>query len=507
MQRLLSFVLLALLCQVDLIAQDGDNLFDDGQLHEIHLTMVDSMIFINSKNYQMVNMTFDGVELDSVGFKKKGNISASHPNNKFPFKLKTNKYVNGKEYDGIKEFTLHNNFEDPSMLREKMTYDLMNELGLYSLRTAFAKLYINDIYWGLYTIVEGKDEMYKQVFDNRDGAVLESLDLGDMCYRGPNQEDYIVSGFGPIYVVDNGDEAFAWEKFPPMLEAANNTNASDYMSVVPYFLNVEDFFIYQAANVYLLNHDSYIGFRGNQLYYFDEATGRWEVSPWDFNASFGLWDTNNHRPFDYPILPNKITSGCIAGKIKEVQELEDFYMGTMCNLVNNLADTTRLINLIDQWRNQIETAVYDDYRKDFSNTLFDEATEYGYFTHMWETDVPAMKTFVIDRWNYINQQLTGLAYNCSDITSADNFTEKIELNIYPNPTADILNFSIGGEQSKSSIKRLELYTSTGQIIKVYDNEVLENGYLDISNLGSGFYYLTVFLQDEGFYTKKIIKSN
>ncbi len=41
-----------------------------------------------------------------------------------------------------------------------MTYDICFEMVLLSLRTAFTKVYINNVYWGG-KIVEGKDEMYK----------------------------------------------------------------------------------------------------------------------------------------------------------------------------------------------------------------------------------------------------------------------------------------------------------------------------------------------------------
>ncbi|PJA09985.1 MAG: hypothetical protein COX70_00205 [Flavobacteriales bacterium CG_4_10_14_0_2_um_filter_32_8] len=41
------------------------------------------------------------------------------------------------------------NFEDPTLMREKLTYDICNEMGLFSLRTAFTKVYINNVYWGV----------------------------------------------------------------------------------------------------------------------------------------------------------------------------------------------------------------------------------------------------------------------------------------------------------------------------------------------------------------------
>lgn len=494
-------IIVCIFSYCSLFAQ-GENLFNDNNLHEFRFEMVDTNIFIQSKDYQMVNMYVDGVFIDSIGFKKKGNISASHINHKFPFKVKTNKYVSGKEYDDIKEFTLHNSFQDPSLMREKMTYDLMRDLGLHGLRTAFAKVYINDLYWGLYTLVEGKDEMYKHVFDNRDGAVLESTDFGNMCYQGPNQSDYYDSLFDDYtYTLDNGDEQTAWQHFPAMLNAANNTTASEYMSTVPNFLNITDFFRYQAANVYLLNSDSYIAFRGNQLYYYNETDGIWEVIPWDFNASFGLWNTNNYTPTDYPILPNAISNGCIASKLNDVPALNDIYMGTMCDLVHNLADTSRLIGLIDQWTNQIQEAVYLDWRKDLSNSRFDQATAYGYFSHVGES-VPAMKTFVIDRWEFIEQELNALNINCSTITSTQDLVSAAELAIYPNPTHNQLQLKTDGTHP---IQQIALYHINGQLLATKAVEEQTAVQLDLSAYQSGFYMLKIYFSNQQSITQKVVK--
>ena len=488
------------------VFSQGENLFNDNELHEIRFEVVDTSIFIQGKEYQMVNMIFDGIAVDSIGFKKKGNISASHANHKFPFKVKTNKYVGGKEYDGIKEFTLHNNYQDPSSLREKMTYDLMGDLGLNYLRTAFAKVYIDDHYWGLYTIVEGKDEMYKHVFDNRDGAVLESTDFGNMCFEGLDKEDYYYDLFDDyIYMIDNGDEDLAWEKFPIMLDKANNTSASDYMNIVPDYLNITDFIKYQAANVYLLNFDSYIGFRGNQLYYFDETTEVWEVIPWDFNASFGLWNTNNFRPFDYPIVPSNISNGCIASKINEVQELNDLYLGTLCQMVNELGDTVRWNNQINQWRAQIEDAVYEDWRKEFSNDLFDQATEYGYFSFAWEEEIPAMKTFVSDRWEYVKTQLELIDVDCSLVSSTEELIAQEVIEVAPNPTNGIINFTLSGDQGES-VERVDLFNLNGQLLQTVQGQNQSFVELNMSEQQAGLYLARVYLSGSGkFVLKKIAK--
>ena len=81
------------------IAAQGLTLFNDSYIHEIRFTSVDTMIFINNDDYQSIDMTFDGFQVNDIGLKQKGNISASHANNKMPFKVKTNKYVSKSSAD------------------------------------------------------------------------------------------------------------------------------------------------------------------------------------------------------------------------------------------------------------------------------------------------------------------------------------------------------------------------------------------------------------------------
>lgn len=470
---------------------NGDQLFNDNHLHIIKFEDVDIQTFTNTKDYQQLKMIIDDTEVDSIGFKRKGNISAYYSPDKFGIKIKTNKYVKGKKYDGIKEFTLHINYQDPSMLREKLTYDLCMDLGLYSLRTAFAKVYLNDEYWGVYTIVEGKDEMYKQIFDNRDMDAIESLDFGTMCYISDNPQDYDYENNdgNPTYQLENGDANTAWPRFAQMINKANNTPSNQYINTVSNYLNLEDFFKYQAINVYLMNMDSYLDFRGNQIYIYDEEEDLWQIQPWDFNASFGLWNTNNYSPDSYPIIPNSISDGCIAEKMNEVSELKSFYLDAMCNLQNILGNTNNYFNQINNWKEQIQQAVYDDDRKHFTNSDFDKGTEYGYLDLFGE-NIPALKTFIQERNAVIEQGLFNENHNCESTGTFD--ANNIQtLKIFPNPTQNYI-------QINSSLPdlipyELFIYNHLGQLItqKQYNLNTV-----DIQFLQNGFYILKIRTKNE-----------
>ena len=485
----------------------GANLFDDTFLHEIRFSSMDTTLIDGSKVYQIADMEIDGAFLDSIGIREKGNLSNNVPFLKVPFKIKTNRYVGGREYDGIREFTLHNNFQDPSMMREKITYDLCAQLGLFALRSAYARVYINDKYWGLYTIVEGKDEMYKHRFGDRDIDAVESLDFGDMCFISTNPDDYnyAVSGL-PYYQIDNGIEVRAFERFAEMIDRANNTGDAAYIDTVSQYLNLEHFFIYQALNVYLMNMDSYIAFRGNQIYAYDESENRFQIIPWDFNASLGLWNTNNATPSNYPIVPGVISSGCIASKLNSLSELEAYYFNAMCRL-RDLCDPGMMNAAIDHWKAQISQAVYDDTRKTFTNEDFDLSLETGYYQHNFE-NVPALKTFFLERYNLINNGLTARNYTCNAtdiVVDTRQPSAYALLQNYPNPfnATTYIRYQI----EATGWVTLKIFDTRGALVTELIRSVQTPGHYtveyDADLLPSGTYFYQ--LQVNGFSrTKKML---
>ncbi|MEM7037804.1 MAG: CotH kinase family protein, partial [Bacteroidota bacterium] len=420
--------------------------------------------------------------------------------NKYPLKIKTNKYVAGKKYDGIKEFTLHMNFHDPTMLREKLNYEICADLGLYSLRTAFAKVYINNIYWGLFTIVEGKDEMYKQVFDHRDMDAVQSLDFGSMCYisNNPADYDYHQNGGNPRYELENGSDATAWPRFVQLIDLANNTSTAQYMSTVEPYFNLRDFFTYQAANVYLMNFDSYIGFLGNQIYVFDTLTNRWEVTPWDFNASFGLWDTNNSSPTTYPLFPSRITSGCVAEKMNDIPQLRTWYLDAMCTMMNTLCDTVTMNDRIDELAAQIRQAVYDDTRKVITNQDFENGLGYGYYQLFWDNQ-PALKSFMAERYQVISQGLIAENYNCPLVSAAEPTHLPQQLTVYPNPASTQFAFELPAQETGAV--QVRIFNTKGQVVHTESSAAHR---IDVETLPAGIYFLQV-QGENGNYQGKFLK--
>ena len=94
------------------------------------------------------------------------------------------------------------------------------------------------------------------------------------------------------------------------------------------------------------------------------------------------------------------------------------------------------------------------------------------------------------------------------IDNVSSVSEKVfpgTFNAFPNPTTDFLNLEIKLNTSKDF--NWKIYNGQGQLMKIsangLNNSVFEK--IDISNLASGIYMLTVSVENERFFKKIIVE--
>ena len=68
-----------------------------------------------------------------------------------------NRYVKGQEFLGLDSLVLDNVLKDPALIRERTSMAFIDRMGQPAPRESFGRLYINDEYSGVYTLVEPVD--------------------------------------------------------------------------------------------------------------------------------------------------------------------------------------------------------------------------------------------------------------------------------------------------------------------------------------------------------------
>ena len=272
----------------------GDSIFNDSYVHEIRITsesenlweMLSSDYELNYPDvpYQMVNVTIDDILVDSIGVRQKG--FASHFSvlgAKKSIKLDFNEFVSGKKYDGLKKINLNNGAGDPAMQRDKLCYDIMNNAGVNAPRTSYAKVFINDIYWGLYVLVEQIDKTFlNDNFDNPEGNLYKNIGNSFLDWLGADTSEY-----QNIFELKTDHKEDAWTDFVDLMEIINETTDAEFAENIDDVFNVDLYLKTLTVDVATSNWDSYLEHGRNFYLYQDPENKKFNWMPWDYNFALG----------------------------------------------------------------------------------------------------------------------------------------------------------------------------------------------------------------------------
>ncbi|MBL7882564.1 MAG: CotH kinase family protein, partial [Bacteroidia bacterium] len=268
---------------------EGDNIFSAAQIHDVYMTFTQPNYWDSLTNYYTIdkylrgNIVFNGTAYNNVGIKFKGNSSYSNPSEKKSFKVDMNEFVSGQNVDGLKKFNLNNGFKDPTFLREKLMLDFCKEHGLAAPRCSYSRVYINGVYWGLYTFIEEVDNgnFLKAHYNNKQGNMFKGDPSGDLKWYGSSHSSYYTK-----YELKTNETINDWTDLVSFINKINNSGTYFYDSIET-ILNTSVFIKHWALSNLFVNIDSYIGSGHNYFIYHDTLTKKFEWVTWDVNEAFG----------------------------------------------------------------------------------------------------------------------------------------------------------------------------------------------------------------------------
>jgi spore coat protein CotH len=376
----------------------ADAFFDDSQVQSISLS-------INAKDWQTLrdnfldntyypcNFTWNNEVVRNVGIRSRG--TGSRSGSKPGLRVDFDRYTTSQTFRGLKSFILRNQTQDASNMRERISMLLFRRLGVKTSREAFTKLYINNAYAGLYTIVESVDKTFLQnAFGDGDGHLYK------YDYNSDDQ---------PWYFEDKGGDPIAYvphpfkpetreadpepEKVVELVRMVNNDSDAAWRTTTEPYINWDNFLRHIATENVLADQDGFNGDYGiNNFYWYrlhNQRTFVW--IPWDKSESFknaadqSIW---NHILDGDPAKRNRLSSRAMTSP-----DLKSRYLDLLIEAANALgerdpaapADTRSWMEReIDREYAQIKDLVYSDPQKPFTNEQF-------------EAQVAALKTFARER--------------------------------------------------------------------------------------------------------------
>ncbi len=179
-----------------------NRLFDHTKVHTIDIVMNDWDDMIDnaaSEEYYVANVVIDGESYKNVGIRTKGNTSlstvATLGSERYSFKIEFDHYDDSKSYYGLDKLSLNNLIQDSTMMKDYLTYTMMNEFGVNSSLCSFVYITVNGEDWGLYLAVEGVEEAFLQRNYGSDYGTLYKPDSMSMGGGRGNGGDFDMSDF------------------------------------------------------------------------------------------------------------------------------------------------------------------------------------------------------------------------------------------------------------------------------------------------------------------------
>lgn len=494
----------------------GESVFDESIVHEIRISFAEDNFWeILTDNYNAAqgetdpwtgevitapgekvyleaSLLIDGNDAGTVGVRQKGFFSnwGAFDSQKKPLKIDFNEFVSDHKYDGLKKLNLQNGFSDPSMMRDVLAYKLFRDVGIPAPRTAYAKVYLNETYWGLYIMVEQINKTFlKENFSDNDGNLFKCIDNTNLEWQGES-----IDAYTDEFELKTNEEVNDWSDFINFVDIVNNSDEADFKSDLETVFMLDNYLKTLALDVLMQNWDSYYDHGRNFYVYHNPDNDKIQWIPWDYNLSFSsstadllLNNVGNgeawpgEEPAEKPLTKNIMAN----------EALKKQYLQHVCDIKNTYFTLEHLEDYIDQTAALIEDALEEDSNKFFSMQEFQSGVEEGNFEY------PGIKNFITNRASGIDNEFDDISFECFGLNTEELIVIKT-LNLYPNPVSDVLNVAVGNDISG----QLKIYNSLGVLVYTV-NELTASHQINTSSFSPGLYHIQ-FTQGQSTTSKKII---
>jgi len=319
------------------------------------------------------SVRINGVVFDSVGVKYKGNSSYNANNNKNPIHIELN-YTHGSyDYQGYTDIKLQNGYQDPSMIREVLSYAILEQY-MDCPKANFANVYINGTLRGMYSSAESiNDKFNGDHYYTTDGSFFKCNPVGgagpgsstspDLKYLGMDSSLY-ASGY-------ELKSNYGWNDLVDLINTLNN----DFTNIESK-LDMDRALWMLAFNNVLVNLDSYSGAFRQNYYLYNDLNDRFVPTIWDLNMSFAGFPGGPTQGQSYtattldPFSNSTSTSHPLIMKIMANAQYKRMYMAHLRTIVQEVFASGDYITKANTLRTTIDASVQADPYKFYTYTQY-----------------------------------------------------------------------------------------------------------------------------------------
>ncbi len=331
------------------------------------------------RDYHPGAVRIGGERFDGAGIKIKGGCgSARNLSRKAGFKVNLgwdDPAVAGcpakRRHRGQRTLTLNNGVQDPTASNERLGFAYYQALGVGSSRAVSVKLYVNDAYWGLYTLVESVERrMLARWYPSDRGMLYEgaySCDLVAASLPFAETDDECLRRefhAGPCDEPEPGDDPLTFGPLRLLVAKLAALVDGTFVRDVEKYFDLDEYLSLWAADAVIGSWDSYtFNFINNYRVYHDPSDDRWHLIQSGIDQIMGQ-DDRDVLPF--------APQGLLARKCLRDPACQDRFAARLAQAVTVFEDM-RMTERAAAIRTQIRPDVASDPRREYSMTEFDAA--------------------------------------------------------------------------------------------------------------------------------------
>ncbi|HTL80078.1 MAG TPA: CotH kinase family protein [Bacteroidia bacterium] len=413
------------------------------------------------------------------------------------------------------DWVLYGPFDDATLMRNVMTYELARQMGYWAPRTKYVELVINTFGWPVYQGVYVMMEKIKRDHNRVDIAKLDSTDnsgdqltggyiwaidrniwVGDSGFTSSNPQNLFFSYKYPDYqhitqpqidyikaYTDSFENALAAPNFADL-----NNGYRKYMNESSFM----DFFFFQemSKNIDAYKRSAYL----NKDKY--SNGGKVNAGPvWDFNSA---WYNIHYCGFDsiggwaYQ-MTCWISSAPVPFWYDRMLQDSIYARDLHCRWLtwrSSVLDTANIFHILDSITNYIRPAAA---RQEANYNL----------TETLQGQVDTLKAWMFWRLLWMDYHMPG---NCWNLGVADESTSQDPFDVYPNPFN--AQFNLAFDLASNENISIEVFDALGKKVDEIPLKNYASGYnkiiLDLTNEPAGVYFVNI-ITENGMIAKKVLK--
>ncbi|MEH7113914.1 CotH kinase family protein [Neobacillus niacini] len=257
-----------------------------------------------------------------IGLKYRGNVIRKKKKKSYTIIFQSPYLV-----EGAHEIHLNAEYDDISLSRNKLSLDFFNRIGVTSPHSMHVQLYMNGFFKGIYLELESFDQHLLKKRNLPDGPIIYATNyFANFSLLSPENE--LKSSLDEGYTIKYGvqTDLFKLEDFIKMINTSSN---EEFAKEVGKILDIEKYLRWLAGVVCTQNFD---GFIHNYALYLNSETNLFEITPWDYD---GTWGRDLHgRKLDHDFVP---ISGynTLTGRLLHIYPYRTKYKEILSSILEN----------------------------------------------------------------------------------------------------------------------------------------------------------------------------